>query len=480
MQGLQPDQIPNAVPPNIFFQIPSKDNDKFGHTDTVPMPIELQAEQIKKSNRLGKMVHKYFDEAALTRLARDMDTDPKSQQELLRAYAVKIVEEVLPYVKCPDSTGALLNLDYPDNMEELEGQIKKLTQEINRLCFEDSPGLSHDENIDLRRETYAVYEDLVRRLRRDIVRLVGEGLEEKGIEKKVGVFGRFYGKGGFGTVHSCRIKDKDIAIKIHYQKTALLNQNYPQLIEASNASDNLVSFYGELDIGNPWGIGGKESKEEFSRIDFYEELKGAKSLSEYLDESGHTSFESYEFRDDFIRFLETIFIPALKGVKALHDKGLVHCDIKTDNIFVIPKGDTPDVKVGDYDTVCHSGFRDIDDIAHGTPRYMSPEQWNSKPITGKSDIFSLGLMLYELLGGKLPEDPMDIARLIAYKKVDYSDLKVSPDVKEFVGACLDPDPNERLSVDGLISLTEILIRQGKKEIAMKKESDNRREEKLAA
>ncbi|MEJ7604260.1 MAG: serine/threonine-protein kinase [Kofleriaceae bacterium] len=93
-----------------------------------------------------------------------------------------------------------------------------------------------------------------------------------------------------------------------------------------------------------------------------------------------------------------------RAVEALHGAGVVHCDIKPDNVFLLaPELDrTRQVKVIDYGVARLCGEEVLDDeTISGTPGYMAPEQWRGLP-TSKSDVYSLGCLLYELVTGELP------------------------------------------------------------------------------
>src|ERR1700755_2769974 len=99
-----------------------------------------------------------------------------------------------------------------------------------------------------------------------------------------------------------------------------------------------------------------------------------------------------------------------------HERNIVHRDIKPANLM-LTRDDT--VKVTDFGTAKILQFGTVQQTTHvmGTPSYMSPEQVKGRPVDGRSDIFSLGVVLYELLTGEKPFPGQSITTVI-YKIVN--------------------------------------------------------------
>ena len=126
-------------------------------------------------------------------------------------------------------------------------------------------------------------------------------------------------------------------------------------------------------------------------------------VMEYIE--GITLKEYIEARGSLIWSEAVSFtIQILKALQHAHDKGIVHRDVKPQNIMVMP--DNATIKVADFGIArfARSNQKTVTDMAIGSVHYISPEQARGDKTDEKADIYSVGVILYEMLTGKLPFD----------------------------------------------------------------------------
>jgi serine/threonine-protein kinase len=92
------------------------------------------------------------------------------------------------------------------------------------------------------------------------------------------------------------------------------------------------------------------------------------------------------------------------ALHAAHERGILHRDLKPANVIVVRQSGTPHAKLLDFGVARVTSddpgaTRTVADEVMGTPAYMSPEQGAAKPLDARSDVFSFGAVLYELLAG---------------------------------------------------------------------------------
>jgi serine/threonine-protein kinase len=134
------------------------------------------------------------------------------------------------------------------------------------------------------------------------------------------------------------------------------------------------------------------------------------------------------------------------GLAAAHEKGILHRDLKPGNIMLDGRGQ---VLLTDFGLSGIAEELGANDIRSGTPAYMSPEQLAGKEVTLRSDLYALGLVLYELFTGKRPFEGNSIADLIAAQQantppsISSVTRDLDPAVERIIARCLDPEPARR-------------------------------------
>ena len=120
------------------------------------------------------------------------------------------------------------------------------------------------------------------------------------------------------------------------------------------------------------------------------------------------------------------------GLAAAHDRGVLHRDLKPANIMIDGRGQ---VRITDFGLAALAAEIPLSDLRSGTPAYMSPEQKLGKEVTTRSDLYSLGLVLYEMFTGKrradTPTNPTEIIK------------DLDPAVERVILRCLEEDPKRR-------------------------------------
>jgi serine/threonine protein kinase len=137
------------------------------------------------------------------------------------------------------------------------------------------------------------------------------------------------------------------------------------------------------------------------------------------------------------------------GLKCLHDNGIFHRDIKPANILIVSDNIA---KIGDFG-LAHLPMSDLtrSGTVIGTPKYMSPEQVQGQRIDHRTDIFSLGVVVFEMLTRQTPfesppaEDQVVMSRIVGEPAVKPSQLnpQVPPGFDEIVLRALAKEPQDR-------------------------------------
>jgi eukaryotic-like serine/threonine-protein kinase len=257
------------------------------------------------------------------------------------------------------------------------------------------------------------------------------------------------GEGGMGVVYKARHKviDKRVAIKILRQDLAADAEMTERFLNEAKAASS---------IGNPHIV----DISDFGRLPdgatyFVMEFLEGQALSELMTSLGVVPVGR------IIHIAKQI----ARGLSAAHARGIVHRDMKPDNVMLITRGEDKDfAKVLDFGIAkvsTEAGKITRAGSVFGTPHYMSPEQAAGTPVDHRTDIYSFGVILYEMASGKVPFDAdnfMGILTQHMYKKPVYlrtlvpAPQEIPVSIEAIVHKCLAKRPDQRYaSMDALVA-----------------------------
>ncbi len=206
------------------------------------------------------------------------------------------------------------------------------------------------------------------------------------------------GRGSMGVVYAGYdiYADRKVAIKV----CSISDENDSHSSRlAKKLFFNEAHTSGSLDHPNILSVldAGEDAHQPYIVLEF---LEGGDTLKSYIDKDNLLSIE---------RAVEILFQCA-KALDYAHRRGVVHRDVKATNIMLTADGR---VKICDFG-IAQFSFGDQTQVMGllGSPRYMSPEQAREEDVTAQTDIYSLGVVAYELLTGKAPFAANGLSKLI--------------------------------------------------------------------
>ncbi|MBP7059172.1 MAG: Stk1 family PASTA domain-containing Ser/Thr kinase [Lachnospiraceae bacterium] len=202
------------------------------------------------------------------------------------------------------------------------------------------------------------------------------------------------GTGGMSDVYRAvdQVLQRDVAIKVLKSEFAE-DDNFVTKFrsEASNAAKlehpNIVNIY---DVGSEDGL-------YFIIMEYVDGI----TLKTYIEKKGHLNYKE----------VISIAIQVGRGIEAAHNNKIIHRDIKPQNIIISKEGK---VKVTDFGIARAASGNTVSADVMGSVHYISPEQARNGYVTAQSDIYSLGIVMYEMATGRVPFDG-DTAVAVALK-----------------------------------------------------------------
>jgi Protein kinase domain/PEGA domain len=243
------------------------------------------------------------------------------------------------------------------------------------------------------------------------------------------------GRGAMGVVYRAvdPVIGRTVAVKTIHLSEEGTGMTRPELLQRFQTEARAAGLLAHPNIVVVFDAGEEEGLYYITM-----ELVEGKSLQAMLD-GGQTFPLSRVLR---------IMEQACSALQFAHERNIVHRDIKPANLMMT--GDDT-VKITDFGTAKILQFGTVQQTAHvmGTPSYMSPEQVKGKMVDGRSDIFSLGVVLYEMMTGEKPFPGQNITTVI-YKIVNEEpvpprsvDPTIHPGISAAVMKALAKDPDQR-------------------------------------
>lgn len=239
---------------------------------------------------------------------------------------------------------------------------------------------------------------------------------------------------------------RPVAVKILH----LQNQHDPQFVRRFKAEALAASKLEHVNVARVLDFGQDGAQGGAGEPYIVMELLTGKSLEAVLTQGGKLA----------PRRAVDIAIQACRALAFAHDEGIIHRDVKPENIMVLAHRDD-DGALQDLVKVCDFGLAKLRDpdpeqgeltvagMLCGSPAYMSPEQATGEKLDARTDVYSLGVTLFESLTGGMPHEAHSLAELFL-KKMTVPARRVStvlrgvhPDLDQLVAATLETDPRRR-------------------------------------
>ena len=196
-------------------------------------------------------------------------------------------------------------------------------------------------------------------------------------------------------------------------------------------------------LNHPFIVGFKEVLKSKTKILIVMEYAEGGDLQKYQNSFGTTLIQEAE--------VKRLMVQICLALKYLHERTIIHRDLKPDNVFLAKNRD---VKLGDFGVSKElRSARDLTNTIIGTPYYLSPEIIRNEAYGCQTDIWSLGVMIYELCSKRHPFEARNIVQL--YEAIKRAEVPALPrgysrELEELLKRMLDKTPSRRPTVKDLL------------------------------
>ncbi|HSR69653.1 MAG TPA: protein kinase [Acidobacteriota bacterium] len=250
---------------------------------------------------------------------------------------------------------------------------------------------------------------------------------------------KLLGQGGMGAVYHAydNALQREVALKVIKPEIA----NQPEMLERFKREIQLSSVVTHRNVLRVYDLGEAEGV-TFLTMQYVD----GENLSELLKREGKLS-----------QTVLGVFRQICEGLKAAHEQGVIHRDLKPDNVMIDSSGQVLLTDFGLAKSMQQTAMTQAGQLM-GTPDYMSPEQVKGEEIDERSDIYSLGAMLYQMAAGRVPFSGHTVFEVMIQRTVKppAAVTTFNPDVPPFledvIARCMAREKEARYaSVDELLA-----------------------------
>lgn len=287
--------------------------------------------------------------------------------------------------------------------------------------------------------------------------LIGKTIDGKYLVQSV------LGEGGMAVVYKANHvqMERTVVIKV-MQGWLLSNKNS---VERFERECKLTAKLNHPNIVSVYDVGSIDGKEPYLVMEY---IKG-EALADKIHNQGALPYAT----------TANIIIQMCRGLQEAHSIGIIHRDLKPDNVLLQHKSDRPDwVKIVDFgiSNLVH-GSKRLTKTGRmvGTPEYIAPEQLKDRPIDIRTDLYAMGIMMFEMLTGKVPFEGESAESILMKHLLEEPPpiSEVRPDILEagnpfepIIMKLLRKEPDERyqtaveLRLDVEQALNQVLLKKG--------------------
>ena len=252
-------------------------------------------------------------------------------------------------------------------------------------------------------------------------------------------FLRILGKGAFSIVYLVRRKKNN--------KQYALKSITMEKLKESEQQNSVNEVRILASISHPNIIGYKEAF-------WNEKNKTLNIVMEYCDD-GDLETKIKIMKRNKQKFEESLIwnytIQIIKGLKSLHDKKILHRDLKSANIFLTKEN--KECKIGDLNVSKVMKDKFLVNTQIGTPNYSSPEVWQNKPYSYKSDLWSVGCIIYEMCCLRPPfkgKNFDELSENVCNGKIEKISSRYSDELWSLIKMLLEVDVKKRVDCDAIL------------------------------